>query len=86
MVLLDDGILQSIHLTEQEIRIELALLLYAQQRLSFGQAQQLAGMEYLEFEKLLFDRKVPSHYDVAAFEEDLMTIEHLQQLRHGCSQ
>lgn len=86
MVLLEDEILQSAKLTEQEIRVELAILLYAQKRLSFGQARKLAGMEHPEFEKILSDRQIPSHYDVAEFEEDLKTIEHLHQLRHGSRQ
>ncbi|MBK9336740.1 MAG: UPF0175 family protein [Lewinellaceae bacterium] len=83
MVLLDDEILLSAKLTEQEIRIELAILLYAQKRLTFGQARKLAGLEHPEFEKLLFDRQVPPHYDVAEFEEDLKTIEQIQHLRHS---
>ena len=86
MVLLEDDILQSAKLTEQEIRIELAVLLYAQKRLSFGQARKLAGMEYPEFEKILFDRQIPSNYDIAEFEEDLKTIEHLHQMPHGSRQ
>ena len=86
MVLLEDEILQSTKLTEQEIRIELAILLYAQKRLSFGQARKLAGMEHPEFEKILFDRQVDAHYDVAEFEEDLRTIDHLHDLRYGRSQ
>lgn len=36
MVLIEDEILQSAKLTEQEVRLELAVALYAQQRLSFG--------------------------------------------------
>ena len=83
MILLEDEILQSAQLTEQEIRIELALLLYTQKRLSFGQARKLAGMEHLDFEKLLSTRQIPSHYDISEFEEDLKTLEHLHQLRHG---
>ena len=86
MVLIEDEILQSAKLTEQEVRLELAVALYAQQRLSFGQARKLAGMSLPEFEKLLFDRGIPSHYDVQEFEEDLKTIHRLRELRHGRSQ
>lgn len=66
-------------MSEQELKVELAILLYAQKRLSFGQARRIAGMGYFEFEKLLFDRNVPSHYDVEDFEEDLKTIESINR-------
>ncbi len=86
MVLIEDEILRYAKLTEQEIRTELAILLYAQKRLSFGQARKLAGMTYPEFEKLLFERKIVSHYDIAEFEEDLKTMKHLHGLQDGSSQ
>jgi predicted HTH domain antitoxin len=86
MVLIEDDILQSAKLTEREIRLELAIALYAQQRLSFGQARKLAGLSHPEFEKVLYDRGIPSHYDVPEFEEDLKTIQQLHELRHGSRQ
>jgi predicted HTH domain antitoxin len=78
MVIIDDAILQAAKLTESEVKIELALALYQQRRLSFGQARKLADMEYFEFEKLLADRKIPSGYTVEDLHDDLAT---LQQVR-----
>ncbi|MEQ1746351.1 MAG: UPF0175 family protein [Saprospiraceae bacterium] len=86
MILIEDDVLLSTKLTEQEVRLELAIALYAQKRLTFGQARKLAGLSHPEFEKILFDRNIPSQYDIIAFEEDLKTIEHLHQMRHGSSQ
>ncbi len=79
MVQIEDSILEAANMSEQELKVELAILLYAQKRLSFGQARRIAGMGYFEFEKLLFDRNVPSHYDVEDFEEDLKTIESINR-------
>jgi len=86
MVLIEDELLQSAQLTEQEVRLELAIALYAQQRLSYGQARKLADMSHPEFEEVLFDRSIPSNYDVLAFKEDLKTIHQLRELRHGSGQ
>lgn len=83
MVLIEDSVLEAANMSEQELKVELAVMLYAQNRLSFGQARKLAGMGYFEFEKLLFDRNIPAHYDVEEFEEDLKTIE---KIRRGSRQ
>ncbi len=82
MVLIEDSVLEAANMSEQELKVELAVMLYAQNRLSFGQARKLAGMGYFEFEKLLFDRNIPAHYDVEEFKEDLKTIELLRRGSH----
>ena len=82
MVLIEDRVLEAARMSEQELKVELAVMLYAQNRLSFGQARKLAGMGYFEFEKLLFDRNIPAHYDVEEFKEDLKTIELLRRGSH----
>lgn len=79
MVLIDDSLLEAASISEQELKVELALMLYAQQRLSFGQARKLADMGYYEFEKLLFDRHIASHYDIEEFKEDIKTVEILRR-------
>jgi predicted HTH domain antitoxin len=83
MILIEDSILEAANMSEQELKVELAVMLYAQKRISFGQARKLAGMGYFEFEKQLFDRNIPAHYDVEEFEEDLKTIE---MMRRGSRQ
>lgn len=82
MLIIEDSVLQAANMSEQELKVELAVMLYAQNRLSFGQARKLAGMGYFEFEKLLFDRNIPAHYDVEEFKEDLKTIELLRRGSH----
>jgi predicted HTH domain antitoxin len=70
-------ILESAHLSEAEMRLEIALTLFAQERLTLGQAAELADLPQLDFQKVLAARKIPVHYDVAEFEEDLKTLERL---------
>ncbi|MBK7939173.1 MAG: UPF0175 family protein [Lewinellaceae bacterium] len=79
----NDELLQATNMSEQDIQIELAVLLYVQDRLSFGQARKLAGMSYFEFEELLAKRNVPSSYDEKEFDKDLETIKKLGRKRNG---
>jgi len=51
----------------RQLKVELAVSLYAQSILSFGKACELAGMSKLEFGILLGKRNIPRHYS----EEDL---------------
>lgn len=74
---ISDEILQSAHLSADELRREIALLLFQQDRLTLGQASALAGMSQFDFQQLLADRQIPLHYGVADFDEDLKTIEAL---------
>lgn len=79
MLIIEDEIVRSTQLTEQELRLEIAVALYEKEILSFGQARKLAGFGYFEFEKLLFDRNVPSRFTSENLEADIATIEKLQK-------
>ncbi|MBS1683120.1 MAG: UPF0175 family protein [Bacteroidetes bacterium] len=74
MLTIPDDILAITKMSATELRQEVAVFLYAKHKLSFGQAQHLAGLDVLQFQALLFEREVPMHYDVADFEEDLSTL------------
>lgn len=63
------------HLSAEELRREIAILLFAQDRLTLGQASAFAGVSQLDFQRLLAARRIPIHYDVAAFEDDLKTLQ-----------
>lgn len=57
-------ILESARLSADDLKLELAVSLYAQKRLSSGKARELAGMSLWEFRQLISSRRVPPHYDV----------------------
>jgi predicted HTH domain antitoxin len=61
-------------MTEEELRRELAVLLFQKERLTLGQASRLADMDRLRFQHLLASRGIPMHYDVEEFEQDLATL------------
>ena len=70
-------VLDSARLTIPELKVELAVYLYAQGRLSIGKARELADMTLWEFRQLLASRRISPHYDVVDLNEDMATLRHL---------
>jgi len=66
-------VLESARVNVAELKIELALHLYQQKRLSVGQARELAEMSLWEFRQLLASRRISPHYEVADLDEDMQT-------------
>lgn len=71
-------ILDSARMTADQLRVELAVHLYEQGRLSIGKAHELAGLSLWEFRQLLGFRQISPHFDSEDLEQDLET---LRQLR-----
>ncbi|NBC19366.1 MAG: UPF0175 family protein [Bacteroidetes bacterium] len=75
-----EEVLQAAHLTPEELKRELAVLLFAQRRLTLGQACRLADMPRLPFQHLLASRGIGPQYDVEDLEEDVETLRKLGRL------
>ncbi len=75
-VLTEDD-LRDTGLTPEEVRREVAVWLFAQDRLTLGQAARLAGMAQEPFMVLLAQRRIPLHYGVEDLEQDLKTLDSL---------
>lgn len=73
-LLISDDLLRSIHMSADELRREIAVLLFQQERLTLGQASQLAGVTQFTFQSILAERQIPIHYGISEFEEDLQTL------------
>jgi len=73
-------ILDSARLTSSELRVEMAVHLYAQGRLSVGKARELADMSLWEFRQLLASRRIPAHYDERDLDEDVATLREMGRL------
>jgi len=73
-------VLHAARMTPEEMKRELAVLLFQQGKLSFGKARELAGMTVWAFQQLLGSRGITVHYDVADYEEDLATLKALGHL------
>ena len=70
-----DSVVQAIRLPEkrmqQDLLLELAVALYAQDVLPFGKASELAGMTRREFAHWLGRRGIARHYGREELEDDL---------------
>ena len=65
---------------ESELKQELALTLFQQERLTLAQASRLAEMSQLAFQALLAKRQIPIHYGVEEFREDLRALGQTERL------
>ena len=54
---------------------EIAIVLFQQERISLSRASKIAGMEIMNFQRLLADRGICVHYDVEEFDQD---VQHLR--------
>jgi predicted HTH domain antitoxin len=79
-ITIPDEILTSAKMSEDEIKLELAILLYKQKKISTGQARRLAGMHLLEFRKEIASRGMCVNYDVEDFQADIETLKRLGEL------
>ena len=77
IVEVSQDILDSARLTISELKVELAVHLYEQGRLSFGKARELADVSVWEFRQILGSRRIAPHYDEAELDEDMVTLRRL---------
>lgn len=73
-IIIPEDIFIATKMSENELKQEIAVVLFQKDKLTLGQASALAGMDQLRFQHLLASRKIPVHYDVAEFEKDIETI------------
>jgi predicted HTH domain antitoxin len=73
-------VLDSARLSIDELKVEIAVYLYAQGRLSIGKARELANLSLWEFRQLLALRRIPPHYDEVDLQEDVEILRTLGRL------
>ena len=66
---ISDEVLAAAHISGPELKQELALTLFQQERLTLAQASHLAEMSQLAFQSVLAERQIPIHYGVQEFRE-----------------
>jgi predicted HTH domain antitoxin len=74
-LVISDEIIRASGLSESELLLEIVILLFQQDKVSLGKASEILGMRQISFQRLLAERGICIHYDVAEFQEDL---QHLQ--------
>ena len=73
-------ILESARLTGSELKIEMAIYLYASGRLSIGKARELADMSLWQFRQLLASRQISPHFDESDLNDDMESLKKLGRL------
>ncbi len=79
-VVIPDDILQAAGISEAELKLEIAIMLFQQEKISIGKARRLAGMNLIEFQREIASRGICIHYDVEEFEADLKTLREMGRL------
>jgi predicted HTH domain antitoxin len=74
-LVISSEILESSGLSETEFMLEIAIMLFQQEKISIGKASRIAGMNQIEFQHLLAKRNICIHYDVDEFQEDLKNLQ-----------
>ncbi len=62
--------LPDVGMTEQELRQELAVALFQQERATLAKAARIAGISRLDFQRLLAERQIAVHYTVEDWEQE----------------
>jgi predicted HTH domain antitoxin len=73
-IVISDETLQTLQMSESEMLIEIAVLLFQQERFTLGQASRFARMNQLQFQRLLASRQISLHYDVTELKEDVESL------------
>ncbi len=64
-------------MTDGEMKLELAVSLYAARKVTLVQGADLAGLDLFDFQSHLRERRIPQHYDTADLEQDLLVLRDL---------
>ena len=70
-LVISDEIVRASGLTEEEFLVEVVLLLFKEEKISLGKAAELLNMTQIRFQRLISDRDICIHYDVAELREDI---------------
>jgi predicted HTH domain antitoxin len=74
---LPDSLSQAETFNQSDWLREIAIALFQQERISLSRASKIAGIEIMNFQKLLANRGICVHYDVEDLEQD---VQHLRDL------
>lgn len=80
-VAVPDDLVRSAGTTESDLVVEMALLLYQQERLTIEQAARFGRMDRIAFMQVLADRDIPLTLDVDDLEQDIVALR--QRLLRG---
>ncbi|MDJ0560951.1 MAG: UPF0175 family protein [Microcystis sp. M53599_WE4] len=78
-LVISQEVIKASGLSEDELLKEIVVMLFQQDKISLGKASELLGINQIKFQKfqrMLSERGICIHYDVAEFQQD---IKHLKE-------
>lgn len=79
-VMIPDDILQATKMNEDELRLEIAIMLYKQEKISSGKARAWTGLTVIEFQDELAKRGLCLNYNIEDFQADVKTLQSMDLL------
>lgn len=79
-IVIPDDILQATKMTEDEMKLEIAIMLYQQEKISSGKVRTWTGLTVIEFQHELAKRGLHINYDVEDFQAEVKTLQLLDLL------
>lgn len=73
-ITIPDSLIEEAGLTQERVRLEVALVLFELDALTLAEAARLAGLHRMQFQAALAEREIPVHYGVEELEEDARTL------------
>ena len=73
-MLIDDDLLHAARISEAELKLEIAAILYRRGRLTLGQAARLAGLSQARMRLTLAAQGIAPNYGVNDFAEDMKVV------------
>lgn len=74
-LIISDEFLRTAHVSEAGLKLEIAILLFRQEKITLDTASQFSGMNQLEFQRILGSREISIQYEVENFQQDLTILE-----------
>ena len=75
---IEDEALRGLELTEEQARLDLAIGLFIDRRVTLGRGAEIARLTQSDFLRELGQRGIPVHYDVEDFRADVRTLASLK--------
>ncbi|MEA5575338.1 UPF0175 family protein [Anabaena sp. UHCC 0451] len=79
-VVIPNEILTTTRMNEEEMKREIAIMLFQKDKLTLAQASRFAGMNRIAFQHLLASHQIPVHYGVEDFEQDIKNLQEMGRL------
>jgi predicted HTH domain antitoxin len=73
-VVFPDELTAGLDLTPEHARLDLAIGLFAERRITLGRAAKMAGIAQPDFLRRLGELRIPMHYDLPDLEADMMIV------------